>query len=61
MLDSHKIAVDCATLVSESVQLVTAKMEEFSPILNVRIFKQIAIFLREITNDNGFAKCLYSE
>jgi len=36
-------------------------MENYASILSVRIFKQIAIFLREMSNDNSYAKCLYSE
>ena len=50
-----------SALVKESVQLVTSQMQNYNGILNARIFKQIAIFLREMSNDNTHAKDLYSE
>jgi len=48
-------------LMQKSVQLATSQKEFYAPILNNRIFIQIAIFLREMSNDNNFAKGLYSE
>lgn len=36
-------------------------MQNYNTVLNARIFKQISIFLREMSNDNTYAKDLYSE
>ena len=32
--------------------------QEFADLLNIRIFKQVSIFLRELSNDNQFIKSL---
>ena len=44
-------------LVNKSMQLVQ-NCQSFSDILNVRIFKQVSIFLRELSNDNEYIKAL---
>ena len=44
-------------LVNKSMQLVQ-NCQSFADILNVRIFKQVSIFLRELSNDNEYIKSL---
>ena len=42
---------------TKSIHLIR-KCKEFAGILNVRIFKQISTFLRELSNDNQYIKSL---
>jgi hypothetical protein len=44
-------------LVSKSMMLVR-NCHNFADVLNTRIFKQISVFLRELSNDNEFIKKL---
>jgi hypothetical protein len=41
--------------------LATTSAQALAPILTTRIFKQVAVFLREMSNDNSFAKCHWDE
>lgn len=35
---------------------LTRNCHEFADVLNIRIFKQISVFLRELSNDNEYMK-----
>ena len=36
--------------------LLVAKCADYGPLLNIRIFKQVSVFLRELSNDNEYVK-----
>jgi hypothetical protein len=46
-----------STLVAKTIRLVT-NCEMFASVVNVRILKQCSVFLKELTNDNAYARDL---
>ena len=46
-----------SALVAKTVRLVT-NCDMFASVINVRILKQCSVFLKELTNDNAYAKDL---
>jgi len=58
--DNHLRALSEGQLAYKTLKLIV-QSDQFAPILNPRIFRRASIFLKELSNDNHYTQCLYSE